>query len=201
MKIGVWLCRFRQRKGYGVHSPFAYSLIRTVINEPATYYAYADLKPLRRQRKEVASRRVDELLFRLSNHFQPGLLIQLGGGCSLSMTYMQAGCRKAASCTTRQVAQARDAFNQHSQAAAPTPTLIFWSECPEQWADEQAVFSMAHEQTVWVVNEPYRNRTVKAWWKALQQDPRVVLTFDLYEAGIVLFDKAYNKQNYIVNFM
>ena len=36
----IWLSRFRYRCGYGVHSPFAFSLITDVIYEKMPYYAY-----------------------------------------------------------------------------------------------------------------------------------------------------------------
>ena len=40
----IWLSRFRHRCGYGVHSPFAFSLITDVIYEKMPYYAYSSLK-------------------------------------------------------------------------------------------------------------------------------------------------------------
>ena len=36
----IRLSRFRYRCGYGVHSPFAFSLITDVIYEKMPYYAY-----------------------------------------------------------------------------------------------------------------------------------------------------------------
>lgn len=40
----IWLSRFRYRCGYGVHSPFAFSLITDVIYEYTPYYAYHALQ-------------------------------------------------------------------------------------------------------------------------------------------------------------
>lgn len=36
--------RFRHGKGYGIHSPFAYMIVRDVINPPYRYYGYDDLE-------------------------------------------------------------------------------------------------------------------------------------------------------------
>ena len=47
----IWLSRFRYRCGYGVHSPFAFSLITDVIYEYTPYYAYHALQE--EQRKKV----------------------------------------------------------------------------------------------------------------------------------------------------
>ena len=44
------LSRFRYRCGYGVHSPFAFSLITDVIYEKMPYYAYDLLKVEQKKR-------------------------------------------------------------------------------------------------------------------------------------------------------
>ena len=44
----VWLRRFRHRCGYGVHSPFAFQLIRGVVYERGEFYAYRPLAEWRR---------------------------------------------------------------------------------------------------------------------------------------------------------
>ncbi len=38
--LWIWIKRFRKRKGYGVHSPFAFQLITQVINQKTPYYAF-----------------------------------------------------------------------------------------------------------------------------------------------------------------
>ena len=81
----IWLCRFRHRRGYGVHSPFAFSFIKGVVFERTAYYGYA---PLREQEKEMARRegrgvlaeglRVRRLLFRVANYYNPPLFLSIG---------------------------------------------------------------------------------------------------------------------------
>lgn len=41
---------------------------------------------------------------------------------------------------------------------------------------------------------------MKALWKKIQQDDRTGITFDLYDLGIVFFDRTKIKQHYLVNF-
>ena len=50
----IWLSRFRHRCGYGVHSPFAFSLITQVIYESTPYYKYKDLAV---EQKKLASQK------------------------------------------------------------------------------------------------------------------------------------------------
>ena len=41
---------------------------------------------------------------------------------------------------------------------------------------------------------------MKQLWKRLKTDDKVGITFDLYDVGILFFDKTKIKQHYIVNF-
>jgi hypothetical protein len=79
----IWLSRFRYRCGYGVHSPFAFSLITDVIYEKMPYYAYSSLK--KEQKKMIrergwtkGSQKVNRFLFRLVNRVQPDTIIEVG---------------------------------------------------------------------------------------------------------------------------
>ena len=93
----IWLSRFRNRCGYGVHSPFAFNFITNVIYERLPYYAYSTL-PM--QERELArhnkgkmffreSRKVSRLLFRLVNMAQPHVIVHVGRRSSAAV-YLQA---------------------------------------------------------------------------------------------------------------
>ena len=41
---------------------------------------------------------------------------------------------------------------------------------------------------------------MKTLWNQLKEDERVGVTFDLYDLGLLFFDKTKIKQHYIVNF-
>lgn len=79
-RVYYWLKRFRHRRGYGVHSPFAFSYITEVIYERGTYYAYKSLDSRFRAVKKSAFRRKDFLLcFRIANRSKADTIF-----CSLS---------------------------------------------------------------------------------------------------------------------
>ena len=70
-RILRWFRRFRQRRGYGVHSPFAFEWITDVVyNQQAQYYAYAPLSQQHKQWSGVLSIKDARLLFRMANHFR-----------------------------------------------------------------------------------------------------------------------------------
>ena len=67
----IWLARFRHRKGYGVHSPFAFRFITDVIYERTPYYAYAEQDKALPLSMRFRKRKGLHLLLRLANHLQP----------------------------------------------------------------------------------------------------------------------------------
>ena len=71
MKLFDWYKRWRHGRGYGVHSPSAYALVRDVLRPGSKYafYAYDKLK-LRRWGGSMTVAE-QELVYRLFVHFQP----------------------------------------------------------------------------------------------------------------------------------
>lgn len=68
VRFFYWLCRFRHRCGYGIHSPFAFSFVRGVIYERGRYYAYDRLTEVYRSTECPEMRLKDYFLcFRLAN--------------------------------------------------------------------------------------------------------------------------------------
>ena len=88
--IGSAISRYQASKGFGVHSPFAFSFITNVLDERYGYYCYERLKQLRlqvteRSRKEQGYKpRVITIseaadMFRVANHYNPPLFLSIGG--------------------------------------------------------------------------------------------------------------------------
>ncbi len=196
----IWLSRFRYRCGYGVHSPFAFSLITDVIYEKMPYYAYASLekeqKRLVRERGySRGSQKVNRFLFRLVNKVQPATIVEVGRP-SVASLYLQ--------------------------SAKPSAEYLFASDLSELFLDTdvpvdflylndyrnpellEKVFDICVRRTtlksVFVVHGICYSKEMKALWKRLQEDERAGITFDLYDLGLLFFDKTKIKQHYIVNF-
>ena len=96
-------------RGYGVHSPFVFDLLTTVIEEKSYYYCYESLRSVRVQlrqnsskisykgreytvkdylKKNCFSEREDKLLFRLANRFKPKVIYMTGCDLGLAPLYL-----------------------------------------------------------------------------------------------------------------
>lgn len=85
----LWLRRIRHRRGYGIHSPWVFSLVVGVIYETEAYYAYSVLPPVQGWRPKDL-----RLLLRLANHFQPTSITLCGVSKELG-PWLHSGCCRA----------------------------------------------------------------------------------------------------------
>ena len=115
--------KIRYRKGYGVHSPFAYNFIVNIIEEKLPYYVFEDIEKRRTELlnnkdtvefssqkgvikkktvaeitlKETQSGKYGALLFRLVNFMQSKHILQVGASTGIMTLYM-ASVRKDMQC-------------------------------------------------------------------------------------------------------
>lgn len=218
----IWCKRFRYRKGYGVHSPFAFSLMQDVIHERRTYYAYRDLRWVRKEAPAQLPRypqRIDKLLFRLVNYLSPAYVLEVGTGSGISLHYLAAG-RRGAQVVSLCGPEADERVLELT-ASCPNAELLAGNEL-DLLAEELRLHEVvdflhvAHTEhcrevvarcldrvdgrSLFVIEGIHRTSDKLAWWKELQEDARTGITFDLYELGLIFFDKTKYKQHYVVNF-
>ncbi|MBR1881785.1 MAG: hypothetical protein IJ808_02030 [Muribaculaceae bacterium] len=76
--------RHHRSAGFGIHSPFAYKFVTGVLRERLPYYAYDDLRTLRKalaatnSSLPTMSQKEAQMLFRVANHFMPKHILQVG---------------------------------------------------------------------------------------------------------------------------
>ena len=145
----VWLKRFRHRKGYGVHSPFAYDFITRII--------YGKLSKAERRslyntsKYKIGPRKVIELLYKLNK--EASLLVYVNQTDPIYINKV---------------------YEEKAETMGPKGMMVIYGI--------------------------YLNKEMKQIWQELVSDNRSGITFDLYDVGIILFDKKITKQDYIVNF-
>lgn len=167
----IWLARFRHRKGYGVHSPFAFHFITDVIYEYHAYYAYSELDNTLPLSMQLRKRRGLHLLFRLANHLQPKTIVLPADACQ-EKRYMRRGCKGA---------------NIMSEWPEGEVGLCLLAKPSDE------ALSHIGKDSVLLLDNLHHHRE---WFRNLPS----VVSFDLYDLGIAFFDEQYNKQYYKVNF-
>jgi len=232
-RILIWLLRFRHRKGYGVHSPFAFNLITGVIYEKAQYYDYEYLSDLieKTSRKSsswnryLGSPKIYEFIFRLANYAHPQTILEIGTSVGASSVYLSCSRKKARFITIDKNSLtntlATTLFKNYNgnidfrfgDVSALVPEAISELESLDflllhagdyplnavQLMFKQCI-SKSNAGSVFLIQDIHKSSALKRWWKEIQLDERVGITFDLYDFGIIFFNRKKIKQHYVVNF-
>lgn len=191
----IWLRRIRHCRGFGVQSPWAYRMVRYVINEHWPYYAYEDLRRRYPAVKSTA-RKLCELCLRLSNNVQPYMIINVDASGYVSGEYLKAGCRKAKYVepdSAESMAQLMSACGDGALLVRLVPQdgldTLFDTACRRARHGTVIMLQGIHEDAA----------ARRLWGRTVKKVPHVV-TFDLYYCGLIFFDDKRFKQNYMINF-
>lgn len=199
----IWLRRFRHRCGYGVHSPFAFELITQVIYQRTPYYKYTELAETEKKESRekgrawthAESRKVRRLLFRLVNRVQPALIVDAGTPSAASL-YLKAACLKA------DYTFAPDLTELFLERGVTVDFLYLHDYRHPEFMQEAfwQCAARSSSQSLFVVQGIRYTREMRKLWTQMQQDERVGISFDLYDLGLLFFDKSKQKQHYVVNY-
>lgn len=192
----VWCCRVRHRRGYGVHSPYAYNLIKQVFFETGPFYAYEELQHTVGRGRSFWQTRTDRLMLRLANEVQPQRIWVCGQQLDVPACYAAAGCRKAVRTDWPEQAAAWPG-NWRSPSSVD---FWMWQARTLDLIRFEAMAEAVAEPSVAVVFGIHRSRRASRLWRKIERHPLSVVTFDLYDVGVVFFNRQYNKQSYKVCF-
>lgn len=220
LRIANWCMRFRHRRGYGVHSPSDFFLITFVVYEDMPYYPFLSLHYLREDLEYLPHYRekTDKFLFRLANYWQPASMLEIGTGSGLQTRYLAEA--KRAPLLTLDDGQAKPEVAKflsgyknvayeggnilrlldEALAGREYPELVHIGHTPYYKEVFERLLPQVTERTCMIIGSPYATREKKQWWKRVIADPRTGVTFDLYDVGLVFFDKKRVKEHRIVNF-
>lgn len=170
----VWLLRVRHRKGYGVHSPFAFEFVTDVLYNGGRYYAYDEIDAALCWWQRGRERSLRHLLFRMANYRRPHTL-WCSGLDAAAMTAVQCGSREA----------------MERSGAGPGAVDMIVTGCEDE--DVTALLGEGSMVVLW------RLHGQRKLWRRLQEDDRVTVMFDLYDVGVAFARKELNRQHYIIN--
>lgn len=166
-----------------------------------------------------------QLLFKLANRFKPSSIIEIGTSVGISTMYLAAHSSK---CTVHTIEGCPNItkiakvnfkkigynniriYNDSFENALPTiisqhdvldfvyfdgnhtkiATLSYFNACVEKVADK----------SIFVFDDIYWSDEMKAAWKEIKSHPKVTTTIDIYGFGIVFFNTALSKENFVLRY-
>lgn len=200
-----WVMRFRHRRGYGIHSPFAFRFVTGVIYERGRYYAYDALREIYNAAPHRYGLRWKDcqLLFRLANFQHPATCLLRGFKAdSLPTDMVRAACPHCRVLTDNE-AQPNGSQSNRSRTFpgsddTPQADLIITSDGWESTPSLQ-LLSRLREGGMLIVQN-IRSARQRQAWQALTEQPQAQVCFDLHDFGIVCFRPQLQRQRYVINY-
>lgn len=196
-KIFASVCRLRQSLGFGVHSPYIYALLTDVFRERLPYYAYEAIGQLPGESPySSGSFKINRLLFRLVNRFLPDSIIETGDSDGRSLKSMSLA-RKDAVC--RNIPDGRGFSTEElKQTLGNSQQLdfLFISSTNAFREAFEAALPLTGEHSVFIILSIHADKDRRMWWKAVEHDERTGFTVDLYDIGLVFFNRNHPRRNY-----
>lgn len=210
--------RFLNRKGFGVHSPWAYDLITNVIEEKLPYYAYDDLYEFWEKAPEILPQydeNVDQLLFRLVNALNPRTIVEIGTGAGVSTGYL-ASVSSRTPCIT--IDAPHPVVNEVRKNLSSFPQIDYRSgdvlKLLKDLAEECLSIDFVHlahtafyREAVDILLPHLNERSVivvqaingdkrRNWFSSMASGPETGVVFTKGSIGLLFFDKKMYKQQY-----
>lgn len=172
-------------------------------------------------RTALKSPRQAQLLFRLARYFDPTTVLELGTSFGITTLYLARGAENGRVHTIEGCPQtfriAQHHFEQLRQRNVEPQLGSFRSRLPEllrrtpvldmvffdghhlkeptlEYFDLCA--SRAHNDSVFIFDDIHWSRGMEEAWDAIKRDPRVTVTVDLYDLGLVFFRREQEQQDF-----
>jgi hypothetical protein len=169
------LFRFRRKRGYGIHSPFVFELVTSVIREKAEYYAFREIEPLGTVRRR--DRACCRLLFRLAEREGYRRVLLVGTESDAPARYLKALSDKMLF------------LDERDGGARGEWDLLYIGRKTgnarrEEW--ERWLKRRGKGRVCVVIMDIHANRVNRMLWKRLREESRVAV--DMMWYGLLFFD-------------
>lgn len=185
--------KLKHRKGFGVHSPFAFAVITEVIEEKLPYYAYSSMQR-RYDKKSNIPFKVVCLLFRLANRFRCHNIAILGEEQYAVMPLTEVDSRN-------QLTLINDVQKLTEVADQKYDMIVVNANCLD---DDQKLsewlLSHTADGAVIFVKGIQSGHALESVWDSFCDYDEMPITMDLYDYGLAIKKPNFYKQHYIVSF-
>jgi len=177
------------------------------------------------------TRKRAELLFRITNYFQPSTILEIGTSLGLATSALVLGnpkakittlegCPETAKIAGNQLAklssraQSRDnsntievvvtEFSEYLKTQNPKPktqNLIYFDGNHSKTATLdyfELLLPTILNETVWIFDDIHWSKDMEEAWKIIKTHPKVTVTIDTFQWGIVFFRREQEKEHFVI---
>ena len=189
--VKEWIYRLRHNRGFGVQSPVAFHFVMHVLREyKHPYYCYPALNKMAREAGGYPAAHCRRL-FRICNYARPRNIVAFADTGGSALAALSAGYSGVPRCSVGSVGELVKFLD-----SADALGLLHIGRTPHYEQVLHRALANVDNRSVIIVEGIHRDKKIVRWWKSVVAHPRVVISMDIYSAGILFFDTEYKKQHY-----
>lgn len=214
------LYKIRHHRGHGIHSPFVFNLVTKVIEEKTPYYKYEDVKEHISlcHNNHYKTNKYNRLSFRLVNYFGARHILEIGTEKGVNTLYLTAPYHDS-ECTVIEPSGEKykaaqllyKGWDRNIKLVADNilPKLTQKMDCIYININKDNILidniieyipNLVDEKTFIIVKGIRTNRRSKALWKDIAGMESRTAMLDLFNIGILFFDKSLYRWDYQISF-
>lgn len=214
------LYKIRHHRGHGIHSPFVFNLVTKVIEEKTPYHAYDDIMFVLEgmSHKYYHLNKSNKLLFRLVNYFGSRRILEIGAGYGVNTLCLTAASKEI-KCISVETSEKKYFHAQKLYAKWDRDITLHTGDALPDITDKQdcifidlvnCIFlppdlnqylsKLSYDKTFIIVKGIRTNKRHQMLWKNIKEIESRTVALDLFNIGIVFFDKKLYRWNYKISF-
>jgi predicted O-methyltransferase YrrM len=164
-----------------------------------------------------------ELLFRITNYFQPSTILEIGTSLGLATSALALGNPKAKTITLEgcpnTIAIAKNQlqlfdlkniecitteFNSYLQTCNPQPAtcnLIYFDGNHSKKATLEyfeLLLPTITNESIWIFDDIHWSEDMEEAWEIIKKHPKVTVTIDTFQWGLVFFRREQPKEHFVI---
>ncbi|MBP6558373.1 MAG: class I SAM-dependent methyltransferase [Flavobacterium sp.] len=164
-----------------------------------------------------------ELLFRITNYFQPENILEIGTSLGLATSALSLGnlktkittlegCENTLAVAKKQfekfelaninsIATEFNSFLTNSQLPTPNFQLIYFDGNHSKQATLnyfELLLPTITNESVWIFDDIHWSKDMEEAWKIIKKHPKVTVTIDTFQWGMVFFRTEQEKEHFVI---
>ena len=186
--------RFRANTRHGIHSPFVYKLIDTVIYDYRDQKVYRDIKEIVKKQHsdkgviKTLPLKFYRLLYRFGVYFKPQTVLLAD-----AEDYIAEFVIKQSNPEVQSVSSTTSGIRQVDMILADA-----LKQRPVSYLEK--IIPSIHDDSVIIFTNIYRNASTRQSWEQLKLNQQVRVTIDLFYIGLIFFKPGMSKEDFRVRY-
>jgi predicted O-methyltransferase YrrM len=164
-----------------------------------------------------------ELLFRITNYFQPESVLEIGTSLGLATSALALGNKKSKIITlegcpeTAKIAQDQlKKFNINNVESVAKEFKTYFENCQLSTVNYQLIYFDGNHskkatldyfeillptitnETIWIFDDIHWSKDMEESWEIIKIHPKVSVTIDTFQWGLVFFRKEQKKEHFVI---